>query len=266
MSKKRKKQQMPLIVVIALIIITAAIKLFTGNETKQISSVGTNAEYAEITAETFPEYDGEPYIVVNGNKAYFDADELTTEPFEIYSELDELGRCGAAYANICIDLMPTESRESISSVHPSGWQSVKYDFIEGKSLYNRSHLIGFQLAGENANEKNLITGTRYLNAETMLPFENEIADYVKETDNHVMYRVTPYFEGDDLIAKGVLMEAYSVEDKGKGVSFNVFCYNIQPGVYIDYSTGNNHATGEIAMDTREVYIAFLRPVFQRAAA
>lgn len=241
MSRKRKnKQQISLIGVIALIVIAAAVKWFAGDEIQLTPSVGKNAEYAEITADTFPEYDGEPYIVVNGNKAYFDADELTTEPFEIYSDLDELGRCGAAYANICLDLMPTEPRENISSVHPSGWQSVKYDFIEGKSLYNRSHLIGFQLAGENANEKNLITGTRYFNAETMLPFENEIADYVKETENHVMYRVTPYFEGDDLVAKGVLMEAYSVEDNGGGVEFNVFCYNVQPGVYIDYSTGDNH--------------------------
>ena len=254
MSRKRRKK-MPLTFIIILIIIFAAVKWYGDHNTQQTTTVGENAEYIELSAESFPEYDGEPYIVVNGNKAYFDADELTVEPFEIYSDLDELGRCGAAYANICVDLMPTEKRESISSVHPSGWQSVKYDFIEGKSLYNRSHLIGFQLAGENANEKNLITGTRYFNAETMLPFENEIANYVKETENHVMYRVTPYFEDDDLVAKGVLMEAYSVEDNGEGVSFNVFCYNIQPGVYIDYSTGDNHADDDIAMDTRGIYIA-----------
>ncbi|MGN0162683.1 MAG: stalk domain-containing protein [Candidatus Ornithomonoglobus sp.] len=188
-----------------------------------------------------PPYSGEPYIVINGNKAYFDPSELITEPFENYSELDELGRCGAAYANICKDLMPTEERGSIGSVKPTGWHTVKYDFVEGKYLYNRCHLIGFQLAGENANKKNLITGTRYLNVSGMLPFENLVADYVKETDNHVLYRVTPIFEGDNLIADGVLMEAESVEDNGEGVSFNVFCYNVQPGVVIDYVTGESYA-------------------------
>ncbi|MGM9936828.1 MAG: stalk domain-containing protein [Candidatus Ornithomonoglobus sp.] len=188
-----------------------------------------------------PPYSGEPYIVVNGNKAYFDPSELTTEPFENYSELDELGRCGAAYANICKELMPTEARESIGSVKPTGWHTVKYDFVSGKYLYNRCHLIGYQLAGENANAKNLITGTRYLNVTGMLPFENMVADYVEETDNHVLYRVTPIFEGDNLVADGVLMEAESVEDNGEGVSFNVFCYNVQPGVIIDYATGDSWA-------------------------
>lgn len=205
------------------------------------SRYAVGGEYAEFSAESLPEFSGEPYTIVNGNVPFFGDGELTDEPFESYSELDSLGRCGAAYANICADIMPTEERGKIGSVKPSGWQSVKYDFISGKYLYNRCHLIGFQLAGENANERNLITGTRYLNVEGMLPFEDMTADYVKETENHVLYRVTPYFEGSDLVAKGVLMEARSVEDNGDGIMFNVFCYNVQPGVRIDYATGESEA-------------------------
>ena len=161
--------------------------------------------------------------------------------FEYYSDLDELGRCGVAYANICQELMPTEKRESISSVTPSGWNNKKYDsgLVDGGWIYNRCHLIGFQLAGENANPKNLITGTRYLNIEGMLPFENMIADYVHETDNHVLYRVTPVYTGDNLVADGVQLEGWSVEDAGEAICFNVFAYNIQPGIGIDYATGEN---------------------------
>ena len=159
--------------------------------------------------------------------------------FETYSDLDELGRCGVAYANICKELMPTEERGAIGMVKPTGWHTVKYDNVEGKYLYNRCHLIGYQLAGENANEKNLITGTRYLNVTGMLKFEDQVADYVKATDHHVLYRVTPVFEEDNLVATGVEMEAYSVEDKGKGVSFHVFVYNVQPGIDIDYATGES---------------------------
>lgn len=202
-------------------------------------SSGTDVRYNELTADSFSDYSGDAYIVINDNIPFFDESELTTEPFEIYSDLDYLGRCGAAFANICIDIMPAEERGSIGSVKPTGWHTVKYDFVEGKYLYNRCHLIGYQLAGENANEKNLITGTRYLNVTGMLPFENMVADYVKETDNHVFYRVTPYFEGENLVAKGVLMEAESVEDAGDGVCFNVFCYNVQDGVVIDYATGES---------------------------
>ena len=176
---------------------------------------------------------------MNGNTPYFTDDEKTEDVFEEYSELDSLGRCGAAYANICTDLMPTEKRESISTVKPSGWHSVQYEFVNGKSLYNRCHLIGFQLAGENANELNLITGTRYLNIEGMLPFEDMVADYVKETGNHVLYRVTPVFTGDNLIADGVLMEGWSVEDEGEEICFCVYAYNVQPGVIIDYATGDS---------------------------
>lgn len=181
----------------------------------------------------------EAYVEVNNNEPYFTKEDLTTESFESYSELDSLERCQTAFANIGQDLMPTEERESISQVKPSGWQSVKYDEVDGNYLYNRCHLIGFQLTGENANEKNLITGTRYMNVEGMLPFENEVADYVSETDNHVLYRVTPIYEGENLLADGVLMEAYSVEDEGEGVSFCVYVYNKQPGIEIDYKTGDS---------------------------
>lgn len=199
-----------------------------------------------------PDYTGSPYTVLNDNEPEFDDDDLTTKAFEDYSELDNLGRCGVAYANICQELMPTEKRGDIGMVKPSGWHTVKYpDIIKDRYLYNRCHLIGFQLAGENANVKNLITGTRYLNVEGMLPFENEVADYVKETGNHVLYRVTPIFDSDNLVASGVQMEAESVEDDGAGVKFNVYCYNVQPGVGIDYKTGDswvdagNAVTGDI---------------------
>lgn len=184
-----------------------------------------------------------PYEVINNNVPFFSEEELTTESFERYAELDELGRCGAAFACVGIDLMPTEERGTIGMVKPTGWHTVKYDCVDGMYLYNRCHLIGYQLSGENANEKNLITGTRYLNVVGMLPFENIVADYVKETENHVMYRVTPYFEDDNLLADGVLIEAYSVEDEGAGVQFCVFCYNVQPGIEIDYATGESRESG-----------------------
>ncbi len=186
-----------------------------------------------------PAYTSAAYTEVNGNVPYFSASELTTEAFEHYSSLDALGRCGVAYANICKELMPTEERGSIGAVKPSGWQIVKYEGIDGNYLYNRCHLIGYQLAGENANEKNLITGTRYLNVTGMLPFENEVAQYVKATGNHVLYRATPVFQGSELVARGVLLEAESVEDQGSGVQFNVFCYNVQPGITIDYTDGSS---------------------------
>ena len=191
--------------------------------------------------DSIPEYSGAPYIVIGDNRPDFSKEDMTTTSFEQYSELDSLGRCGVTYACLGQDLMPTEDRENISHVKPSGWMQEQYDFVEGKSLYNRCHLIGFQLAGENANEKNLITGTRYMNTIGMLPFENMVADYIKETDNHVLYRVTPIYEGDNLVASGVQMEACSVEDEGGGICFNVFAYNVQPGVEIDYATGGNKA-------------------------
>lgn len=206
---------------------------------------GQNVQIKDSTAEAVSEtqdIDSSsyiPYMVLNDNMPAFSEDEVTTESFEYYSELDELGRCGTAFACIGIDLMPTEERGAIGQVRPTGWHTTKYDCIEGKYLYNRCHLIGYQLSGENANEKNLITGTRYLNTEGMLPFENIVADYVKNTGNHVMYRVTPEFEDGNLLASGVQIEAWSVEDEGKGVCFNIFAYNIQPGIMIDYMTGES---------------------------
>ena len=196
-----------------------------------------------IYLDDIPPFSGEPYVAVNGNEPSFLPGEMTTSSYEVYSPLDALGRCGVASACVGVDLMPTEERESIGQVKPSGWQTVKYDCVDGKYLYNRCHLIGFQLTGENANKQNLITGTRYMNVEGMLPFENMVADYVKETENHVLYRVTPIYDGDALVAGGVQMEALSVEDEGKGVSFNVYVYNCQPGVEIDYATGESWLEG-----------------------
>ncbi len=197
-----------------------------------------------IYLDDIPPFSGEPYVAVNGNEPSFLPGEMTTSSYEVYSPLDGLGRCGAASACVGVDLMPTEERESIGQVKPSGWQTVKYDCVDGKYLYNRCHLIGFQLTGENANKQNLITGTRYMNVDGMLPFENMVADYVKETGNHVLYRVTPIYDGDALVAGGVQMEALSVEDKGTGISFNVYVYNVQPGVEIDYATGESWLEGE----------------------
>lgn len=186
-----------------------------------------------------PAYSGTAYVAVNGNVPYFTTADLTTSSFEEYSSLDALGRCGVAYACVGRDIMPTEERGSIGQVKPTGWHTVKYDCVDGKYLYNRCHLLGYQLTGENANEENLITGTRYLNIEGMLPFENMVADYVQETDNHVLYRVTPIFEGGNLLASGVLMEGFSVEDTGEDICFCVYAYNVQPGVTIDYATGDS---------------------------
>ena len=203
-----------------------------------LSGCPAPAQTASSTLEDLPAYSGSPYVPLDDNQPNFSPEDMTTDSFESYSPLDRLGRCGAAFANIGVDLMPTEERESISDVTPSGWINREYD---GQYLYNRCHLIGFQLTGENANEENLITGTRYMNVEGMLPFENLVADYVRETDNHVLYRVTPLFEGSELVARGVQMEALSVEDEGEGVCFNVYVYNVQPGISIDYATGESWA-------------------------
>lgn len=199
-----------------------------------------------ITLDNIPEYDGVPYVELNDNEPNFSEKEITTDEFETYQPLDRYGRCQTAYANISPYTMPTEERGAIGMVKPSGWHTVKYDFVDGKYLYNRCHLIGFQLAGENANERNLITGTRYMNVDGMLPFEDEVADYVKDTANHVLYRVTPIYEGDNLVADGVEMEAYSVEDQGEGVSFHVFVYNVQPGVSISYDTGESRLADQVS--------------------
>lgn len=213
-----------------------------GGDDRDLSAGG----YASI--EGIPDYAGEPYAVLNDNAPLFTSEEITTQSFERYADLDSLGRCGVTFACVGKDIMPTEERESISSVYPTGWEQNKYDasLVEGGWLYNRCHLIGFQLTGENANEKNLISGTRYLNIEGMLPFENMVADYVKETGNHVMYRVTPMFAGDNLLPSGVRMEGLSVEDDGSEIRFHIFAYNVQPGITIDYATGDNWLNGDEA--------------------
>ena len=196
-------------------------------------------EADSFSLEEISEYSGEPYTVVHDNVPYFTAEDLTAESYERYSELDALGRCGVAQACIGLDLMPVEERGGIGQIKPSGWQTAAYDFIDGRYLYNRCHLIAFALAGENANEANLITGTRYLNVQGMLPFETAVMDYVRSSGYHVLYRVTPIFKEEELLARGVLLEAYSVEDDGESVQFCVYCYNVQPGVWIDYMTGEN---------------------------
>ena len=208
-----------------------------------------------ITPDQIPPYSGDPFVVLNGNTPDFAGQELSAEAYERYAPLDALGRCGVAEACIGPELMPTEERGSIGQVKPTGWHTVKYDIVDGKYLYNRCHLIGYQLTGENANEQNLITGTRYLNVEGMLPFEDMVADYIRETGNHVLYRVRPIFEGRELLARGVRMEAWSVEDKGEGICFHVYVYNVQPGITIDYATGGSTLTStadEPAENTEQV--------------
>ncbi len=223
-----------------------------GVEIEIVTTPPTSSDTADtpsaVTLDAIPTYDGTPYVVLNDNVPAFSSDDLRQNSYEDYQPLDELGRCTAAIASIGKDLMPTEERGSIGQVKPTGWQTAKYDHVDGKYLYNRCHLIGFQLTGENANKENLITGTRYLNVEAMLPFENMVADYIKETGNHVLYRVTPIFEGDELVARGVQMEAMSIEDDGEGILFNIYCYNVQPGVEIDYATGESR---EAELDASE---------------
>ena len=241
--RKKKSPVQPILLILLAVVILAA-GYFTGwfiPDSGSTDGGGKSGLFgnAADSGETL-EYTGEAYEVLNGNKPEFAQDDLTEESYETYSPLDELGRCGVAQANIGLDLMPTEKRGSIGQVKPSGWQTVKYDIVDGKYLYNRCHLIGYQLSGENANRENLITGTRYMNVEGMLPFENMVADYVEETENHVLYRVTPVFEGSELVARGVQIEALSVEDNGDGICFNVFVFNVQPGIVIDYATGDSH--------------------------
>lgn len=230
--------------VLVLSLLLSGCELDLPQENQQASAVS-------VSLEEVPAYSGSPYVELDGNQPGFSLEERTTDSFETYSTLDALGRCGPAYACIGQDLMPTEDRESISSARPTGWVQAEYDFVEGGSLYNRCHLIGFQLTGENANEENLITGTRYMNVEGMLPFENMVADYIKETGNHVLYRAIPIFEGENLVASGVVMEAFSVEDEGEGVCFHVYVYNVQPGVEIDYATGESWETGDSASSALE---------------
>ncbi len=251
MSKRKKYKKLNFKQLIACIIILCCITIYEYIN-QQVNATEPTEDTSSVKSEqtfdlsTIPEYNGSPYVEINDNIPYFSEDDYTTKSFEEYSELDILGRSGVAYANICKEIMPKdgEERGEIGSIKDlTGWKQKRYDdLIKDKYLYNRCHLIGWQLAGENANKNNLITGTRYLNTEGMLPFENEVAEYIrKNKKNHVLYRVTPIFEGNNLLASGVQMEAWSVEDKGKGVCFNVYCYNVQPGIVINYATGDSHA-------------------------
>lgn len=252
---KDKKSNLKKYIIIACIICFCALfgtdntQVSNTNEIVEQNALITNLLEQEIVLENIPEYSGNPYITLNENVPYFEYENLTTTSFESYSELDSLGRCNTVVANIGQDIMPTEDRGNIGMVKPTGWHTIKYDGIDGLYLYNRCHLIAFQLTGENANIQNLITGTRYMNVEGMLPFENMIADYVKETGNHVMYRVTPIFKDENLLASGVVIEAKSVEDNGEGILFNVYCYNVQPGIEIDYVTGESKKQEKIIINT-----------------
>ena len=230
MRRKSRRTKYSLATSIVILIIVAALGFWN------------RIQAPNFDLTNIPDFSDTPYVEVNGNVPYFTQDDITTDSYETYSPLDALGRCGVVMSCIGQDLMPTEERGNIGQVKPSGWQTVKYDFVNGKYLYNRCHLIGFQLTGENANTCNLITGTRYMNMEGMLPFENMVADYIKETNNHVLYRVTPIFQDDELVARGVLIEAKSVEDDGDGILFCVYVYNNQPGVEIDYLTGLSKAS------------------------
>ena len=237
MNKKSRKLRMG----VSFLILFCAF-IYSKNSTEInnyiLKIIPINYTYA-YSIENIPEYTDKEYIIINNNEPYFTEDDYTLKSFEKYSDLDLLGRCGVAYANVGIDTMPTIERGSIGMIKPTGWHTIKYDIVNGKYLYNRCHLIGYQLTGENDNEKNLITCTRQMNIGTMLEYENKVVDYVKKTNNHVLYRVTPVFKDSNLLATGVEIEAYSVEDNGKGIKFNVFIYNVQEGIEIDYTTGDS---------------------------
>ena len=239
MAKRRKNKQNSIYFIVALIIFLI-VGVYEGKIVFQPIEDNSNVvNQVSYDLASIPEYSNANYVVLNNNEPNFTESDYTTDSFERYSELDSLGRAKVAYANIGVDLMPTEERGSIGQVKPSGWHLVKYDIVNGKYLYNRCHLIGFQLTGENANEKNLITCTRQMNTVGMLEFENKVANYIKSTNNHVLYRVTPIYKDDNLLANGVVMEAYSVEDSGEGIKFNIFVYNVQDGIDIDYKTGDS---------------------------
>lgn len=236
---KSKRKILVSIIILIVLVLSGYFKDDITEVTSKLSNNSVLDNVVSVNSTDIPDYDGTDVIVLNDNNPEFDSSDFKTTSFESYSELDSLGRCGVAYANVSNDTMPRKKRESIGSVKPTGWHNVKYDSVDGKYLYNRCHLIGYQLTGENANEKNLITCTRYMNAVSMLYYENKIASYIKETDNHVLYRVTPIFDGDNLLAKGAKMEGYSIEDNGVGIKFNVFVYNVQKGIEIDYKTGES---------------------------
>ena len=239
LNKKQKNKLIKILITLVFAIIITATNYYD-NSIYEPTTNNTQNQEISFNLEDIPEFkEDTPYVIINNNIPDFKEEDFTTKSFERYSELDNLGRCGVVFANIGKETMPTEERESIGQVKPTGWNTVKYDCVEGKYLYNRCHLIGYQLTAENANKKNLITGTKYMNVEGMLPFENQVAEYIKDTKNHVLYRVTPIFKGDNLLASGVQIEAQSVEDSGKGIKFNVYVYNNQPGIEIDYATGSS---------------------------
>ncbi|MEI3392902.1 MAG: DNA/RNA non-specific endonuclease [Clostridia bacterium] len=244
MRKKGYKSKYNLVISIITLILIIFIGYYENKYGTDVDG-NQNVQVSESIQKSFnlddiPEFDGKtPYVIINNNEPNFPEEDFNSNSFEKYSELDSLGRCGVAYANVSKVTMPTEDRGEISKVKPTGWHTVKYDCVEGKYLYNRCHLIGYQLTAENANKQNLITGTRYLNVDGMLPFENQVAEYVKQENGHVLYRVTPIFKENNLVANGVQMEAESVEDKGEKVKFNVYAFNVQPNIKIDYLTGNS---------------------------
>ena len=235
-KRKNKKKQF----VLSILIVLVAIGKYYKDEIQEYIQINKTYAIESYDMSNIPQYSGNSYVVLNDNKPNFTDEDYLKGSFEEYSELDALGRCGVAYANVSVDTIPTEERGSIGQIKPSGWHTVKYNIVSGKYLYNRCHLIGYQLTGENANPKNLITCTRSMNTEGMLEFENQVADYVKETNNHVLYRVTPIFEENNLVVSGVQIEASSVEDKCKDVCFNVYVYNVQDGIEINYSNGDSH--------------------------
>ena len=234
--KNIKKIERKIIYLLILLLFSVIMYYFANTQVQQINN-SNEISQVSFDLSSIPEYSNEPYVIINNNKPLFTKEDENINPIEQYGDLDYLGRCTKAFAKVGIDTMPTKERESISSIKPSGWKSVKYDIVDGKYLYNRCHLIGYQLTAENANKENLITGTRYLNVEGMLTFENQVAEYIRKTKNHVLYRVTPIFENENLVASGVNIEAQSIEDNGNGICFNVYVYNVQPGIEIDYKTG-----------------------------
>lgn len=235
-KRKNKKKQF----IFSILIVLVAIGIYYKDEIQEYIQINKTYAVESYDMSNIPQYSGNSYVVLNNNKPNFTNEDYLKGSFEEYSELDSLGRCGVAYANVSVDTMPTSERGSIGQIKTSGWRTVKYDIVSGKYLYNRCHLIGYQLTGENANPKNLITCTRSMNTEGMLEFENQVADYIKETNNHVLYRVTPIFEENNLVASGVQIEASSIEDKCGDICFNVYVYNVQDGIEINYSNGDSN--------------------------
>ncbi len=244
-KRKRKNKQNNIYLTLFVVAVVTIFNIYQNHLKEASASLKKESAISSYTLQNLPSYNGEEFVILNQNIPLFEESDYSNKEFENYSELDNLGRVGVAFANVGIDLMPTEKRGSIGMIKPSGWHTVKYDIVDGKYLYNRCHLIGYQLTGENANEKNLMTCTRQMNMKGMLSFENQVSEYIKETKNHVLYRVTPIYEKDNLLANGVVIEASSVEDKGFGLQFHVYVYNVQDGIEIDYKTGNSKLKTEL---------------------